>query len=187
MVGVARCDGVTISCDGVTISTENTIQVQRIRFTMSTENTILLVEDNPKDVFLIQRGLRKAEIAVPLQIVNDGDAAVHYLAGEAAYSDRAAYPLPVLVLLDLKLPRRSGAEVLTWIRQQPELKRLPVVVLTSSREYADVNRIYDLGANAYIVKPPDFDQLVEVLRTLNLHWIIYNEKPQLGKMQEPLR
>lgn len=147
---------------------------------MSAENTILLVEDNPKDVFLIQRALRKAEIVTPLQIVNDGDVAVQYLAGEASYSDRVTYPLPVVVLLDLKLPRRSGAEVLTWIRQQPQLRRLPVVILTSSREYADINHIYDIGANAYIVKPLDFDQLVDILKTLDLHWITYNEKPQLG-------
>jgi CheY-like chemotaxis protein len=147
---------------------------------MSTENIILLVEDNSKDVFLIQRAFRKIEMTTPLQVVNDGDAAVRYLSGELPYSDRNLYPLPVLVLLDLKLPRRSGAEVLGWIRQQPELKRLPVVVLTSSREYADVNSIYDLGANAYIVKPLGFEQLVDILRTLNLHWIVYNEKPQLG-------
>lgn len=147
---------------------------------MSSENTILLVEDNPKDVFLIQRAFRKAEIVTPLKVVSDGDAAVQYLAGETPYCDRATYPLPVLVLLDLKLPRRSGAEVLAWIRQEPNLQRLPVVALTSSREYSDVNRIYDLGANAYIVKPPDFDQLVRILKTLNLHWITYNEKPQMG-------
>jgi CheY-like chemotaxis protein len=146
------------------------------------DNIILLVEDNPKDVFLIQRALRKAQIVTPLQVVNDGDAAVQYLSGAVPYSDRTAYPLPVVVLLDLKLPRRSGAEVLAWIRQQPELRRLPVVALTSSREYADINRVYDLGANAYIVKPPDFDQLVDILKTLDLHWITYNEKPQLGMM-----
>lgn len=149
---------------------------------MTTENTVLLVEDNSKDVFLIQRALRKAKIVIPLQVVSDGDAAVHYLSGEAPYHDRVSYPLPVVVLLDLKLPRRSGAEVLMWIRQQPELRRLPVVVLTSSREYADINHIYDLGANAYIVKPPEFDQLVDILKTLNLHWITYNEKPQLGML-----
>lgn len=149
---------------------------------MSTDDTILLVEDNPKDVFLVQRALRKAKITTSVQVVNDGDAAVQYLSGEVPYGDRTAYPLPVVVLLDLKLPRRSGAEVLTWIRQQPQLRRLPVVALTSSREYADINHVYDLGANAYIVKPPDFDQLVDILKTLNLHWIDYNEKPQLGMM-----
>ncbi|PSN13581.1 two-component system response regulator [filamentous cyanobacterium CCT1] len=149
---------------------------------MTTEHTILLVEDNPKDVFLVQRAARRAGVTTPLQVVSDGDAALNYLSGVAPYSDRAAHPLPVLVLLDLKLPRRSGAEVLSWIRQQPRLRRLPVVVLTSSREYADINRIYDLGANAYIVKPADLDQLVEILKTLNLHWITYNEKPQIDML-----
>jgi CheY-like chemotaxis protein len=147
---------------------------------MSTENTILLVEDNPKDVFLVQRAFRKAGIVISLQVVDNGDMAVQYLAGASPYHDRTAYPLPVLVLLDLKLPRRSGDEVLSWIRQQVQLRRLPVVVLTSSREYTDINRIYDLGANAYMVKPGDFDQLVDILKTLNLHWIVYNEKPELG-------
>ncbi|PSR17150.1 two-component system response regulator [filamentous cyanobacterium CCP3] len=122
---------------------------------MNTEHTILLVEDNPKDVFLVQRAARRAGVTTPLQVVSDGDAALNYLSGVAPYGDRAAYPLPVLVLLDLKLPRRSGAEVLAWIRQQPRLRRLPVVVLTSSREYADINGIYDLGVNAYIL---DFGQ-----------------------------
>ncbi|MBE9104651.1 response regulator, partial [Nostoc cf. edaphicum LEGE 07299] len=100
------------------------------------QDTILLVEDNHKDVLLLQRALRKANIVNPVQVVNDGDAAVLYLSGEEPYGDRTRYPLPVLILLDLKLPRRSGAEVLMWLRQQPELKRLPVVVFTSSREYA---------------------------------------------------
>ncbi len=115
----------------------------------------------------------------------DGDAAVQYLAGETPYRDRTVYPLPVVVLLDLKLPRRSGAEVLFWIRQQPKLKRLPVVVLTSSREYADINRIYDLGVNAYIVKPPDFEQLVDILKTLDLHWVTYNEKSNSNRICPP--
>lgn len=147
---------------------------------MNIENeTILLVEDNPKDVLLIQRAFRKANVSVPLQVVGDGEVAVRYLSGEDLYSDRDRYPLPVLLLLDLKLPRKSGAEVLEWLRQQPQLKRLPVVVLTSSKEYADINKVYDLGANAYMVKPVAFDNLVEIVKTLNLHWIIYNEKPQV--------
>ncbi len=142
-------------------------------------DTILLVEDNPKDVLLIQRAFRKANVTIPLQVVEDGEVAVRYLSGEEPYSDRDRYPLPMLILLDLKLPRKSGTEVLEWLRQQPKLKRLPVVVLTSSREYVDINQVYDLGANAYIVKPVAFDNLVEIVKTLNLHWIIYNEKPQV--------
>lgn len=144
------------------------------------QETILLVEDNPKDVILIQRAFRKAEITAPIQVVSDGDAAVAYLSGQEPYSNRVHYPLPELILLDLKLPRRSGSEVLTWLRQQPGIKRLPVVVLTASREYADVNQVYDLGVNAYMVKPVAFNDLVEIVKTLNLHWLIFNEKPQLG-------
>ncbi|MBW4605606.1 MAG: response regulator [Calothrix sp. FI2-JRJ7] len=146
---------------------------------MSSQDTILLVEDNPKDVLLMQRAVRKAGIANPLQVVNDGDAAVLYLSGQAPYNDRNSYPLPVLILLDLKLPRRSGAEVLMWLRQQPGIKRLPVVVLTASQEYIDINNVYDLGVNAYIVKPVAFNDLVEIVKTLNLHWILFNEKPQI--------
>lgn len=146
---------------------------------LQAQDTILLVEDNPKDILLIQRAFRKAGIINPLQVVNDGDAAVLYLSGEEPYSERSHYPLPVLVLLDLKLPRRSGAEVLMWLRQQPILKRMPVVVLTSSREYGDVNHLYDLGVNAYMVKPVAFNNLVEILEILNRHWIVFNEKPQI--------
>lgn len=146
---------------------------------MSNE-AVLLVEDNPRDVLLVQRAFKKANCTSPIQVVNDGDAAVAYLAGEAPYHDRALYPLPAFVLLDLKLPRRSGSEVLMWLRQQPGLRRIPVVILTASREYIDVNQVYDLGANAYIVKPVAFDNLVEIVKTLNLHWILFNEPPQIG-------
>lgn len=143
------------------------------------QDNILLVEDNPKDVLLMQRAFRKANIENPLQVVNDGEAAVLYLSGREPYSDRYRYPLPLLILLDLKLPRKSGAEVLLWLRQQPELKRIPVVVLTSSKEYADVNHVYDLGANAYMVKPVSFDHLVDIVKTLNMHWLILNQKPDV--------
>lgn len=144
--------------------------------------SILLVEDSTSDVALVQRAFRKANIRVPLHVVNDGDAAVEYLQGGGQYSDRTQYPLPVLILLDLKLPRRSGAEVLAWLRQQPVLRRIPVVVLTASREYADVNHIYDIGVNAYIVKPVMFDALVEIIQMLNMHWLVLNEKPQFNNL-----
>lgn len=139
--------------------------------------TILLVEDDSNDVLLIQRAFRKAKLVNPLQVVQDGEAAVLYLGGQGLYADRDRYPLPILMLLDLKLPRLSGLEVLEWLRQQPELRRLLVVVLTSSRENADVNRAYDLGANSYLVKPVAFDGLLEMVRTLNQYWLILNEKP----------
>ena len=141
--------------------------------------SVLLVEDDPDDVALIQRAFRKANIANPLRVVTDGEEAVAYLAGRGEYAERARHPLPVLVLLDLKLPKRSGYEVLAWLRRQEGLRRLPVAVLTSSRQAADVNRAYDLGANAYLQKPVGFEALHELVRTLNLFWLILNEKPDL--------
>ncbi len=138
---------------------------------------ILLVEDDPNDVFLIQRAFRKANLVKPIQVVQDGEAAVQYLSGHSYYGDRDRYPMPTLILLDLKLPRRSGLEVLEWLRQQPQLKRLLVVVLTSSKENSDLNRAYDLGVNSYLVKPVSFDGLLEMVKSLNQYWLILNEKP----------
>ncbi len=147
---------------------------------MTTSGTILLVEDDPDDVLLIRRALRNAKIANPLREVADGDEAIAYLSGANGYGDRDANPLPVLVLLDLKLPRRDGFEVLRWIRAQPGLRRLPVVVLTSSRETADVNRAYDEGANSYLVKPVAFDALLELVRRVDEFWLYLSEKPELS-------
>lgn len=141
---------------------------------------ILLVEDDPNDVLLLQRAFRKANLANPVHVIADGDQAVAYLAGEGAYADRARHPLPVLVLLDLKLPRRSGHEVLEWVRAQPGLRRLRVVVLTSSERTADVDRAFDLGANAYLVKPVDLERLVEMVRTIDAFWLILSESPGLA-------
>jgi len=140
---------------------------------------ILLVEDDANDVILIRRAFAKAEIKNPVYTVEDGDAAVAYLAGEGTYANRGDHPLPGVVLLDLKLPRRSGLEVLEWVRQSPTLRRLPVVVLTSSRESADVNRAYDLGANSYLVKPVGFDALTDLVRILQGYWVGWNEKPEI--------
>lgn len=139
---------------------------------------ILLVEDNPDDVFLLNRAFRRANIANSIQVIEDGEAAVQYLSGQGTYADRQLYPLPILMLLDLKLPRRSGHEVLEWLRQQPGLKRLPVVVLTSSQQDIDIDRAYDLGANSYLVKPVGFDALIEMVKNLNVYWITLNKKPQ---------
>jgi CheY-like chemotaxis protein len=139
--------------------------------------TILLVEDDADDALLIQRAFRKAQIANPIQAVSDGDAAVAYLSGAEPYGDRRQFPLPVLILLDLKLPRRSGFEVLEWLRSQPGLKRTPVLVLTSSKETVDVNRAYELGANSYLLKPVTFEALQEIMRTINLYWLVFSEMP----------
>lgn len=147
---------------------------------MSDRNLILLVEDNPDDVLLIQRAFRRAGAGARLQLAGDGDAAVDYLGGHGAFADRGAHPLPRLVLLDLKLPRRSGLEVLQWVRGQPPLMGLPVVVLTSSGEGADVQQAYALGANSYLVKPVEFDALQAMARALDLYWLRLNAVPPLG-------
>ena len=142
--------------------------------------TVLLVEDNTADILLMQRAFRHEHFSkVALQIVKDGDAAVAYLRGEDEYADREHYPLPVLILLDLKLPRRSGHEILDWLRQQPELKRLPVVILTSSREAIDINQAYDSGVNSYLVKPTGLTALLEMMKSVNLYWLLTNEQPEI--------
>jgi CheY-like chemotaxis protein len=143
------------------------------------QQTVLLVEDNRDDVLLIERAFKKAHVVNPLQVVRDGEQAIAYLSGEPPYSDRQKHPLPALVLLDLKLPRKSGLEVLAWLRQQPGLKRLRVVVLTSSKEAVDVNRAHELGANSYMVKPVQFNDLLDMVKTLDLYWLILAEAPEL--------
>jgi len=141
---------------------------------------ILLVEDNYNDVLLIQRAFRKAKIEPQMSIVDDGDKAISYLSRDGKYADREQYPLPSLILLDLKMPRLSGLEVLAWIRQQPELNRLPVVVLTSSQEDSDLAQAYDLGANSYLVKPLDFQNFVSLIELINAYWFKLNQRPHLS-------
>ena len=147
----------------------------------ATASPILLVEDSPDDALLIQRAFRKANLANPVQLVRDGEEAVAYLSGAAPYDDRGQFPLPVFMLLDLKLPRRSGLEVLAWLRQESAVRRLPVVVLTSSREAVDVNRAYDLGVNSYLTKPVGFEALMEMVKNVNLYWLVLNESPELPR------
>jgi CheY-like chemotaxis protein len=139
--------------------------------------TILHVEDDPNDVMLIARAFRKIGATTQLQVLNDGEQALHYLSGANSFSDRDKFPLPALILLDLKLPRKSGIEVLEWIRLQPGLKRIPVVMLTSSKQTVDIAKAYDLGVNAYLVKPVNFDGLLDMVKTLEAFWLRLNERP----------
>src|SRR5690349_7010840 len=119
--------------------------------------TILHVEDDPNDILLVQRALKKTGAPSAIVSVSDGDRALAYLGGARDYADREKFPFPQLVLLDLKMPRKSGLEVLEWIRRQALLKRLPVIVFTSSKHDQDINSAYELGANSYLVKPVGFD------------------------------
>lgn len=143
-------------------------------------SSILMAEDDENDVFFVERAFKQAQIANPLHRVQDGEEAMAYLRGDGQYADRDKFPIPYLLLLDLKMPRKNGFEVLAWLKQQPGLKRLPVVVLTSSKEDPDVNRAYELGANTYLVKPVKFEGLVDMMKTLNLYWLILAEKPTIS-------
>lgn len=137
--------------------------------------TILLVEDNEDDVFFMKRSMKSVQIENPLQVVTDGQQAIDYLQGTGKYSNRDEYPLPCFILLDLKLPHKNGHEVLQWIREQPYLKNLVVIVLTTSRETRDLEKAYSLGANAFLVKPPGASQLTEMIEALKHFWISHNE------------
>ena len=136
---------------------------------------ILLVEDNPSDVQLTQRALAKSHIANKLVVAEDGQAALDYLFATGKHTDRDVSEGPALVLLDLKLPRVDGLEVLRQIRLDPRTSRLPVVILTTSMEEQDVAQSYDLGANSYIRKPVDFTQFAQAVEHLGLYWLVLNE------------
>ena len=140
---------------------------------------ILAAEDEPVDAMMLQRAFGEAGIPQSLYIVDNGDDAIGYLKGEGVYTDREQHPLPSLILLDLKLPRRSGLEVLEWLRRQPGLRRIPVVIFTSSRQSEGIAKAYDLGANSCLVKPLQFHSLLNMMRTVGLYWLMVNEKPPI--------
>jgi CheY-like chemotaxis protein len=148
---------------------------------MSSEpGVILVVEDEPTDLLLLQRAFTRTGTRSQIRSVPDGDLAVAYLAGEGVYADRERHPLPNLMLLDLKLPRRSGFEVLDWVRHNDRLGSLPTIMLTSSRERVDVDKAYALGANSYFAKPGSFDELVELVQAFERYWLQLSELPQLA-------
>jgi CheY-like chemotaxis protein len=129
---------------------------------------ILLVEDDSNDAMLLQRAFRRAQLAGALHIVNDGEQAIAYLSGEGCYQNRDVHPLPALVLLDLKLPGKSGLDVLAWTRKQPALRDVAVIILTSSRQNSDIDQAYELGAHSYMAKPEgNFDGLAEMVKNLD--------------------
>jgi CheY-like chemotaxis protein len=142
--------------------------------------TLLLVEDSPDDVFFMKRALQSAGITLPLHVAATGEEAIAYLSGRDQFADRTAFPLPLLVLLDLKLPVRDGHDVLSWIRQQPALRGLVVIMMTTSKERYDVQKAYSLGANAYLVKPAAAAQLVEQVKSVKSFWLEHNEFAALG-------
>jgi len=139
---------------------------------------ILLAEDREDDILVIRRAFAKGNIHNPLQVVRDGEEAIAYLAGEGKYANRSEYPLPGLLLLDLNMPRMDGFEVLRWIRLQPGIASLRVVVLTSSEEIPDINEAYRLGANSFLVKPLDFQLFVETSKLIKDYWLRVDKEPE---------
>ncbi len=142
---------------------------------------ILLVEDNASDVELTRRALSRSRVANELVVAEDGQEALDYLFATGVHSGRDVANLPALVLLDLKLPKVSGHEVLRRIRASEATRRVPVVVLTSSREEQDLATSYDNGANSYIRKPVDFSRFAEAIQQMGLYWLILNEPPPLPR------
>jgi DNA-binding response OmpR family regulator len=150
---------------------------QNVRTDGSRTSPILLVEDDETDVLLLRNAFRNARVANPLIEVNDGHAAIQYLSGAGAYKDRIRYPPPFLMLLDLRLPKLSGFEVLGWIRDQAAMAELIVVVLTGSDYVPDATRARELGANSYLVKPASFKELVDTIKGIIAHWLVRESPP----------
>lgn len=132
---------------------------------MNSKPIILHVEDEWDDQFMLQRTLKKENVLIDLRVANHGDEAVEYLSGKGKFADRTAHPLPALILMDIKMPRRSGLEVLQWMRNDQGCRGIPVIMVSSSPLQTDMNRAYELGVNAYLIKPLAYLQVAEMLRS----------------------
>ena len=147
---------------------------------VNTQFSVLLVEDDLNDIFLVKRAFKKARLQNPLQVVTDGQEAIHYLRGLGKYSDREAHPLPTLIVMDIKMPRKTGFEVLEWVKGQGRpLRRIPIVIVSSSDNPSDINQAYELGANAYMVKPVNFREVEHLFESITHYWGLECAKPEL--------
>jgi CheY-like chemotaxis protein len=146
---------------------------------MSNDFPILLAEDDDNDVFFFQRAVREANIRNELCVVRDGQEVMDYLTGTGRFADRAQYPLPCLLILDLKMPRKTGMEVLQWLRTAAPFSTLPVIVFSSSAQPEDIGRAYRLGANAFVVKPASIERRTELAHLIKGFWLHYNQPPLL--------
>ena len=144
--------------------------------------TILLVEDEPNDVYFMQQAMQKAGVVNPIQVASDGRQAIDYFKGAGKFANRSEFPLPCLVLLDLKLPYVMGLDVLKWIRQQPQAATI-VIILSSSKDEADVAAAYRLGANGYLVKPPELSKLLDMAKSIKDYWLTHNTPPLKSREQ----
>ena len=141
--------------------------------------TLLIVEDNDDDIFFIERIFKQIGARCELKFARDGMEAIDYLSGKGTFKDRAQYPMPTIILMDLKMPRRNGFEVLEWMHNQPEITLIPTIVVTSSTLQEDVTRAYRLGANAVMNKPVDKDSLLQMLKSFHIYWTDYVEMPEV--------
>ena len=141
-------------------------------------DVLLLVEDDPNDILLFERAMGKIRLPIELIVVQDGEKAISYLSGSGKFKDRKRYPLPHIILVDLKLPKKSGFDVVEWVKNHPEFKIIPVIVLSSSKQVQDVNLAYGLGTNSYLVKPIGFNELSKLIEAFGCYWLSYNERPQ---------
>ena len=148
---------------------------------MNRNLTILIIEDDPNDVVLLKRALNRENINNPVQVVNDGKEAVHYLQGEGKYHDRTHFPFPSVIFTDLKMPRMSGFDVLDWLKNHPECSVIPLIILTASKMEEDVRKAYQMGANAYLVKPSSIGELQEMVKTVYNFWALCEKPPMSGK------
>jgi CheY-like chemotaxis protein len=144
--------------------------------------TILLVEDDENDAMLLKMAFEKNNIPNPVHWVRDGLEAVAYLNGDDIYADRQKYPFPEVLLLDLKMPRMTGLELLAWISEHPEYKVIPTIIMTSSRQELDIENAYKLGANTYMTKPISFDQLAQMVKVTHEYWAISSKPKPRSKL-----
>lgn len=142
---------------------------------------VLYVEDEEDDVFLVRHAFKEARVSSPLLSVADGEAALEYLSGAGKYCNRAEYPLPILLLLDINMPKVSGLDVLKWLRAQPCFRALPTLIVSSSNQESDIRAAYDLGANGYVVKPSALDQLLIIAKAIRDYWLVHNQTPPLPR------
>lgn len=145
--------------------------------------TLLVVEDSEDDIFFMERIFKQLGARCTLKFVRDGIEAVNYLSGNGQYADRTKYPVPTIILMDLKMPRMNGFEVLEWMQKQHDIKLIPTIVVTSSTLQEDVTRAYRAGANAVMSKPVDKDSLLQMLKTFHLYWTDYVEMPEIKPAQ----
>jgi CheY-like chemotaxis protein len=148
---------------------------------MNENQTILLVDDSENDLLLMRLAFEKAEFSGVLQEVHNGEEAIGYLKGDGPFGDRAKFPLPAVVLMDLNMPRKNGFDVLTWVRAQAGLRRISIIIMSASMRPEDVERSFDLGANSFVVKPSTLDELIAMIRSLG-GWLQHNHFPSLKEV-----